>query len=65
MSESLPSAATPGARRSFWKKAALVTLGLVLAYLVIAYVVMPAAWKTHARRHPGLVDIPGITHTAD
>src|SRR5262249_12089824 len=34
-------------------------------WLVAAYLLMPALWKRHARRHPALEDIPSVTHTAD
>ena len=39
--------------------------GLLLAYLVGAYVLMPVVWKRYVRRHPSLDDVPGITLTAD
>ena len=47
------------------KRVAMLVLALVLAYLAVAYVIMPAAWKLWAKRHPSLDDIPGITHAAD
>jgi hypothetical protein len=37
--------------------------GVLLVYLVVAYVLMPGLWRQRARRHPSLVDIPNITHT--
>jgi hypothetical protein len=43
---------------------AILAAGVLLAYLVVAYLVMPAIWKYYERRHPALEDIPGITHTA-
>jgi hypothetical protein len=36
---------------------------LVVIYLGVAYVLMPAVWKRYVRRHPSLDDVPGITHT--
>jgi hypothetical protein len=39
--------------------------GLVLVWLVMAYVIMSAAWKRYTRRHPSFADIPGITRTAN
>ncbi len=36
---------------------------IILAYLAIAYVIMPLAWKRDVRRHPQLFDAPRITHT--
>jgi hypothetical protein len=46
-----------------WKRLALVVVVLVLAYLAIAYIIMPQGWKRYTRRHPSLADIPDITHT--
>jgi len=37
---------------------------LLLAYLIIAYVVLPNIWKRYVHRHPTLDDVPNITHTA-
>jgi hypothetical protein len=42
----------------------LVVGGLLLLYLVTAYVIMPLAWRTDVRLHPDLSDTPDITHTA-
>jgi hypothetical protein len=36
--------------------------GLVLIYLVVAYVLLPAIWTRYARRHPALDDVPDITN---
>jgi hypothetical protein len=39
-------------------------LGAVLVvYLAVAYLLMPALWQRYVRRHPALNDLPGITHT--
>ena len=38
--------------------------GLLLLYLVTAYVVLPLIWRTDIRLHPDLSDTPDITHTA-
>jgi hypothetical protein len=38
--------------------------GLLLVYLVTAYVVLPLAWRTDIRRHPDLAGSPDITYTA-
>jgi hypothetical protein len=44
----------------------LLVLGvLVLLYLLVAYVVAPAAWREKIRRDPGLASGPRITHTAN
>src|SRR2546421_10907808 len=37
---------------------------LLGVYLMSAYVFMPMAWSSYARRHPALDDAPRITHTA-
>lgn len=37
--------------------------GLLTAWLVAAYAVMPYFWKGYAHRHPSLEDIPRITYT--
>lgn len=37
----------------------------LVAYLLIAYVLLPLFWTEHTRRHPGLVDVPGVTRTGD
>jgi len=39
--------------------------GLLAAWAVVAYLVLPAVWKRYERRHPALDDVPGITQTAD
>jgi len=42
----------------------LYLVGLILlVYLVVAYVIMPLAWKRDVRRHPDLFNAPRITHT--
>jgi hypothetical protein len=38
-------------------------VGLLLAYLAIAYVILPLGWVWHAHRHPSLEDIPRTTST--
>lgn len=50
-------------RTSKWRRAAWLTTGLILAYLLLAYVVLPAAW-THYERQPGLAGKPMVTRTA-
>lgn len=36
---------------------------MLLVYLAVAYLIVPAGWKRYARRHPALDDVPRITHT--
>jgi hypothetical protein len=50
-------------RRSRRKQVVLFVAGLLLVWLAVAYLVMPALWKGYAHRHPSLEDIPRITHT--
>jgi hypothetical protein len=42
----------------------ILVAGLLLAWLVMAYLVLPALWKGYEHRHPSLEDIPRITHTS-
>ena len=42
-----------------------LVVAAVLAYLAVAYVILPAVWKRYERRHPALDDVPGITQTGD
>lgn len=50
-------------RRSRRKLLVMLVAGLLLIWLVMAYLVMPALWKSYVHRHPSLEDIPRITHT--
>lgn len=45
--------------------AAQIILGLAIAYLLAAYVIVPIAWKSYAHRHPSFDDNPRITQTGD
>jgi hypothetical protein len=40
-------------------------IGLLLVYLLLAYVLIPFAWSRYARRHPSFDDNPRITQTGD
>ncbi len=41
-------------------------VGVVLvAYLLVAYLLLPGLWGRYARRHPLLEDVPGITRTRE
>jgi hypothetical protein len=50
-------------RRNRWLRWSLLVAGLLLVYLVVAYVLLPLAWVRYAHRHPSLDDIPRITYT--
>jgi hypothetical protein len=43
----------------------MLVAGLLLVWLVAAYLVLPVLWKRYTHRHPPLEDMPGITYTAD
>jgi hypothetical protein len=47
------------------QQAFLVFVGIIAAYLLVAYLLLPALWKRYERRHPALDDVPGITLTGD
>ena len=56
----------PSPRRTRPSRRLLTLAGIVvLAYLAVAYVILPLAWKQDVRRHPQLFDAPRITHTPD
>jgi hypothetical protein len=42
---------------------AILVSGLLLTYLLFAYVLVPGMWKRYASRHPALDDMPRITRT--
>src|SRR4051794_9992280 len=48
-----------------FKRVALVVLGALVCYLLVAYVVVPAFYARYAQRHPALEDVPGITYAGD
>jgi len=58
--DSSPSAPEESRARRFF----IVVGGILLLYLVTAYVVMPLLWRTDVRLHPDLSDTLDITHTA-
>jgi LssY C-terminus len=49
--------------RSMWKRVGFLLAGLVILYLVAAYLVAPNLWRFYAHRHPSLDDVPDITRT--
>ncbi len=54
-------APTPPRRRR--KQLLALGVGLLLLYLLAAYVLLPLAWRGYTHRHPSLADIPDLTHT--
>jgi hypothetical protein len=59
-----PAVAAPLRPRNGRRELMVLLIGLLLAYLTVAYLAAPAAWKRYAHRHPTLEDVPGITYTA-
>ena len=59
------SLSTPKERWSLWKWVGILTAGVLLLYLVVAYVLVPFLWIDYAHHHPALEDTPGLTYTAD
>jgi hypothetical protein len=37
--------------------------GILIAYLVISYFLLPEGWRLYGHRHPALENAPTITHT--
>jgi hypothetical protein len=56
-----PSADAP--RPKWWSRVLKIVGGVLVAYLLIAYVAMPAFWRRYEHRHPALAGVPEITHT--
>lgn len=54
-----PSPRAVRSRKFFWLMG-----GLLLAYLMAAYVILPLFWRADVRHHPDMSDAPDITHTA-
>ena len=55
----------PRKRRRLLRHVAVLTGSLLILYLLTAYVAIPYGWTRYVRRHPSLLDIPGITYAAD
>ena len=53
----------PPLNRRYRKRVVKVVAGLVLAYLIVAYLTLPFLWRRYARRHPALDSVPGMTRT--
>jgi hypothetical protein len=64
--DTLAGATTPAPamkRRNRWRRLVLLLAGLLLVYLVVAYLILPLGWVRYAHRHPWLEAIPRITYT--
>ena len=55
----------PAVRSRKFQKIAYPILAIVLVYLVVAYVILPAAWRVDEHRHTTWDDAPRITRTAN
>ena len=62
---STPAELRAGKTRRRPRKLLLVGVGLLTAYLLTAYVVLPLIWRTDLKHHPDLSGGPRITHTAN
>jgi hypothetical protein len=49
--------------RSRRRQVLSLACGSIMAYLLIAYLILPFGWRRYGRRHPPLDDIPRITRT--
>jgi hypothetical protein len=54
---------SPVQRRHRWKRVAAYAGAVILLYVALAYLLIPALWVRYVHRHPALDDIPRITHT--
>jgi hypothetical protein len=62
-SASIASVPPPSARRR--TRVYQIVGGALLAYLLVAYVLLPLFWTRYARRHAALEDVPGVTRTGE
>ncbi|MDX1947156.1 MAG: LssY C-terminal domain-containing protein [Pirellulaceae bacterium] len=54
----------PRPREVPWRTVAVRgTITALLAYLVVAYVLLPLGWRSYLKHHPALADAPTVTHT--
>lgn len=65
VADSPPAPPPTPVRRGLAGRVLRIMVGLLAIYLVLAYLLMPDAWKHYTRRHPGLEDIPRICYAAD
>jgi hypothetical protein len=57
------TASTARKRRSRTRQALLLLVGVIVVYVLVAYVILPLGWIRYAHRHPSLEDVPRVTHT--
>src|SRR5271154_5792878 len=56
--------ARPPGRR-LWKRVVLATGTILVVYLAVAYLVMPALWVRYSHHHPAFGDVPNVTRTGN
>jgi hypothetical protein len=56
-------AAAPPKRRRLWRRVVVATATVLVVYLLVAYIAMPALWVRYAHRHPAFDDVPRMTLT--
>jgi hypothetical protein len=67
----MPDAPTPGeakqprATSQRFLQVAVAALAAMGAYVLVAYLLLPALWGVYAKRHPALEHLPDITYTHD
>ncbi|HTY43327.1 MAG TPA: LssY C-terminal domain-containing protein [Thermoanaerobaculia bacterium] len=64
-SNPLADPAAPGAPRRRRRSPLLWVGAAVVLYLVVAYLILPVAWRRRAHRHPDLAGGPRVTHTGN
>jgi hypothetical protein len=67
MTDSIPDARPPEIRRLHRRRrrqhAIRALIAILLAYAVVAYLLLPSLWRRDERRHPALADAQTITRT--
>jgi hypothetical protein len=63
--EGQAASTNPAGRARRWKRVAAIAGAILLVYLAVAYILLPAVWVRYARRHPAFDDLPRITRTGD
>lgn len=53
-----------GPRASRTRRLLKLIFGAIVAYLLVAYVILPLVWRDVTRDRPDLTSIPNITHTS-
>jgi hypothetical protein len=59
------TAPQPRNQPGYGRRLVYLASALILLYVLVAYVILPLAWKSDTGRHPALFGGPRITHTPD